>query len=171
MLRSCLLAGPLGSGKTSVAVAMGEALDVAGVPYAVVDLDWLCWAGPGLGGATLDGLLAANLLDLARRYESAGITSLVLTRAVTTRAQVAVVRAAVGGALVAFRLSVPEEVAAERLAARGDRADLAEAAQIRAATAALHLPAVRNHGRAAQETAAEVLARLRWLPARPGGAA
>jgi hypothetical protein len=171
VLRACLLAGPLGSGKTAVAVAMGDALEEAGVPYALVDLDWLCWTGPGRTEDDLLALLAGNLRDVARRYQQAGATTLVLTRAVTSEEQVVAIRAAVGGALVAFRLSVPDDVAAARLTARDDAADLAESDRIRAATAALHLPAVRNHGRSAAETAADLLTRLRWLPpARHRGA-
>ena len=56
MTRAVLLTGPLGSGKTSVALEVGELLGSAGVPHAVIDLDWLCWAGPGLTGAALDAV-------------------------------------------------------------------------------------------------------------------
>lgn len=171
MTRAVLLTGPLGSGKTAVAVQIGELLDSAGVPHAVVDLDWLCWAGPGLTGAALDAVLVDNLAAVRARYVAAGITTFVLARTVTSLAQVEAIRAAAGGALVALRLSVPDDERRARLAARGSAAgaaDLAEDAALAAADVRLPLPALRNHARTPQETAAEVIDRLGW-PGLPAG--
>jgi len=170
MTRAVLLTGPLGSGKTSVALEVGELLGSAGVPHAVIDLDWLCWAGPGLTGAALDAVLVDNLAAVRARYEAAGITTLVLARTVSSLAQVEAIRSAAGGALVALRLSVPHHERRARLAARdgaGAAADLLEDADLADADARLPLPALRNHARPSRETAAEVIARLGWLgPAR-----
>lgn len=166
MTRAVLLTGPLGSGKTAVAVETGELLGAAGVPHAVVDLDWLCWAGPALTGAALDAVLCDNLAAVRARYEAAGLTTFVLARSVTSLAQVAAIRAAAGGALVALRLSVPDDERRARLAARvgtAAAADLDQDAVLSAADVRLPLPALRNHGRSARQTAAEVIVRLGWL--------
>ena len=162
--RAVLLTGPLGSGKTSVAITMGRLLDAAGVPNAVVDLDWLCWVGPDLPTERLRRVMCDNLAAVRTRYLHDGVETLVLARSVTGLEEVEAVRAAAGGFLVAFRLSVPPDVAASRLAARDDGDDdLSQADALAAADARLPLPAVRNHGRTMRETAAEILDRLGWL--------
>lgn len=44
--RALLITGTVGAGKTSVAEAAGDLLVSSGVPNAVIDMDWLCQAGP-----------------------------------------------------------------------------------------------------------------------------
>ena len=67
---------------------------------------------------------------------------------------------------MAFRLSVPSELRAERLRERANSGDLEEAAAIDLAHESgqiRHVPAVKNHGRSAEVTAHEILTRLGWL--------
>lgn len=164
--RAVLITGPLGCGKTSVSVSAGELLDAAAIPNAVIDLDWLCWAGPALPHHELIAVMCDNLTSLRRRYSHAGIHTLALCRAVTSHAEIDSIRAAVGGHLVAFRLSVPADLRADRLRARANSKDLAESAAIDLAHESeqiRHIPAVKNHGRSAELTAHEVLTRLGWL--------
>jgi len=166
--RAVLITGPLASGKTTVSICAGDVLDSANVANAVIDLDWLCWAGPSLSRGHLSDLMCANLAAVRQRYSQAGIHTLVLCRAVMSHSEINDIRTAVGGHLVAFRLSVPVDVLTERLHARGNRADLVEAAAIDAAQASQqvrHIPAVKNHGRDAEHTAIEVLTRIGWLSA------
>ena len=40
------LDGDDGTGKTAVAIELGDRLELAGEPYALVDLDWLGWVSP-----------------------------------------------------------------------------------------------------------------------------
>lgn len=163
-MRAILIAGPLGSGKTTVATVVGDILDELGESNAVIDLDWLCWAGPHLSGEQLTDIMCDNLASLRTRYFAAGVASLVLCRAVSSVDEVAAIRHAAGGALVAVRLSVPQSEQTRRLQERGNEHDILEAAQSRDRQARLHLPAVRNHGRTARETAEELLRRVSWLP-------
>ena len=160
-----LLAGPLGSGKTSVAIAIGQLLDEARAPHALIDLDWLCWAGPDLTADQLSSMMVDNLAALASRAALDGITTLVLARAVRSLDEVALVRTAVGRPLVALRLSVPPEVAAARLRLRRnpDDPDDPDSEAVAETQARLHLPAVSNHGRPPIDTAREVLHRVGWL--------
>ena len=157
-----LLAGPLGSGKTSVAIAIGQLLDEARAPHALIDLDWLCWAGPELTADQLTSMMVDNLAAVASRATLDGITTLVLARAVRSLDEVALLRAAVGGPLVALRLSVPPEVVAARLRLRQDPDD-PDSEAVAETQARLHLPAVSNHGRPPIDTAREVLHRVGWL--------
>ncbi len=161
--RAVLISGPLGSGKTSVAIATGELLDEASVASAVIDLDWLCWAGPSLSSDQLLVLMCDNLASLRERYSLIDIHTLVLCRAVTTRHEVEALRRAAGGALVAMRLSVPADARTKRLRARANTGDLAEAQRVEEAQVGLHLPALRNHGRDARDTASDLLRRVGWL--------
>ena len=43
-MRALLVTGSVGAGKTAVLLALGELLAERDEPYALVDLDWLCWA-------------------------------------------------------------------------------------------------------------------------------
>ena len=46
--RAVLLTGLFGTGKSSVAIEMADVLEKRGVPYALIDLDYLCWGEPGM---------------------------------------------------------------------------------------------------------------------------
>ena len=164
--RAVLLAGPLGSGKTSVAIAIGQLLDEARAPHALIDLDWLCWAGPDLTADQLSSMMVDNLAALASRAALDGITTLVLARAVRSLDEVALVRTAVGRPLVALRLSVPPEVAAARLRLGARPVGRPRARGVLPRRPAGRLPRALPHGRAAARRGA--LARLaRQLRAGP----
>ena len=50
--QAALITGLFGTGKSSVAIEMADVLEQRGLPYAVIDLDWLCWGwggGPSVG--------------------------------------------------------------------------------------------------------------------------
>lgn len=51
--RALLINGTVGVGKTSVAEGVGGLLTDAGVPNAVIDLDWLRQSWPAAGGRPL----------------------------------------------------------------------------------------------------------------------
>lgn len=159
-----LLTGVLGAGKTTVAVAMGEALGAVGVPYAVLDLDWLCWVGPGITGPRLLALLVDNLARVATRLRAEGVERLVLSRSVADDHEVDRIRSAVGG-LVVVGVVASADVTDRRLALRPfGSADAAESAQ--RASAGAHPDAlVRNDGdRSPADVALDILRRIGWLP-------
>jgi len=163
--RALLLAGPRGSGTTSVAVAIGQLLDEARVPHAVIDLDGLCRPDPDLTPDQLTAMMLNTLATMTSRARLAsldGTATLVLARAVRSLDEVALLRAAVGGALVALRLSVPPAITAARLRLH-DTSDDTDSAVVTLAQGRLHLPAVSNHGRSPVDTAHEVLHRVGWI--------
>jgi thymidylate kinase len=114
-----VLTGPLGSGKTSVATEVAAVLEHRGVRNAVVDLDWLCWVGPGISGDRLGALLHDNLRAVVGRFRAEAIDRFVLAHAVQSATEVAGLRDAVHPAhLMVVRLEVSPEVAAERVRQR-----------------------------------------------------
>jgi len=69
-----LLTGVYGSGKSSVAKEIAYLLERRGEPYALLDLDYLSWAGTGSGDRAAEfGLLLQNLATMAANYRRAGI--------------------------------------------------------------------------------------------------
>ena len=161
-----LVTGPLGSGKTSVATEIAAVLEHQGVRNAVVDLDWLCWVGPGISGDRLDALLHDNLRAVVGRFRAEGIERFVLAHAVQSSAEVARLRDAVQPAhLTVVRLEVSPEVAAERVRQRAPADSLVTAHDLSeqealwdAATLLDADLVVRNdHDRPLSAVAAEVL--------------
>lgn len=170
--RAVLLTGTLGSGKTVLAVEIGEVLEERGVPYAVVDLDWLGWIYPGPDGDE-DApfrLIVANLTDAWPRFRAAGARRLVMARLVERREHVDALRRALPGLVLAVvRVDASPETAAARLRARDAGATLdhhlEESAAFRevVARAGVEDMVVSNDGRPIREVALEVLDRLGWL--------
>jgi hypothetical protein len=127
-LKTILLTGTVGVGKTSVLVEIGEVLELGAVPYAIVDLDWLAWLRPSDGsGASVRRVLVENLAFVAQTFRGAGVERLVLARAVRRIDEVDAIRGALGPtALVVVRLVATPAVIADRLGARDSGTQLAE---------------------------------------------
>jgi AAA domain len=124
-VRAILLTGGVGAGKTTVLQALGERLEERGEPYALVDLDWLCWARPRTG--TPHELLCVNLARVAAAYADHGVESLVLARHLVSAAELDAVRGALPGVPVtAVRLVADAATREARLRARDRGAELEE---------------------------------------------
>jgi thymidylate kinase len=63
-----LLTGVYGSGKSSVAEEIAYLLEQRGEPYAVLDLDYLSWAGTGDGNRAAVGLMLQKLTAVTANY-------------------------------------------------------------------------------------------------------
>ena len=68
-----MLTGVYGSGKSSVAEEVAYLLEQRGEPHALLDLDYLSWAGTGTGdhAAELE-LMLMNLAAVAANYRGPG---------------------------------------------------------------------------------------------------
>jgi adenylylsulfate kinase-like enzyme len=119
--QALLVTGTVGSGKTSVADAVGDLLADAHIPNAVIDLDWLrrSWPRPPDDPFNVNMILR-NLRPVARNYLDAGAVRLVLAGVVESLEERQLYHDAVGVDLVVCRLRVDLPTVRQRLAERHD---------------------------------------------------
>jgi hypothetical protein len=163
-----LLTGVYGSGKSSVAQEIAYLLEQRDSPFALLDLDYLSWAGTGAGDRASEfALLLQNLAAVAANYRQAGIGLFVLAYFVRSRSEVQRLREALGLPLRVVRLTAGLPVIEQRLAAdvtSGRRDDLrAAAASIAAAEGTGVEDVVISNDRAVGVVAREVMTFLGWL--------
>lgn len=168
--RAVVLTGSVGSGKTTVASAVGDLLKEQGVPHAVLDVDALCdvWPPPE-GDPFAEAVALRNVRAVGRDAADAGYRHLVLARVVERPEERERYEAALDGADVRLvRVTAPEAVRLARLEARtppGPSRDwhLARTVELEAALAAASLEdaVVVNDGDPA-DAAREVLRALAW---------
>jgi adenylylsulfate kinase len=167
-----VVTGPIGAGKTTITLAIGDALAAAGIPHALVDQDWLRASWPPPSGDRFNTRLGfRNLADVARNARAAGSGRFVIADVVETRDQRREYEAAIPGAIVTVvRLAVDPEENRARIARRAngdvdaweiERA--AELVEIMEANAVADL-VIDTCGRAPDAIARDILARLGWLP-------
>jgi hypothetical protein len=127
-----LLTGTVGTGKTSVAVEIGERLEAAGLPYSVIDLDWLCWISPApAGGRSVHDVLIETLAAVWPVHRSAGVQRLILARGMRDAAEIDSVRAVVPDVdLQVVQLVVDHDLVRRRLFERDTGAQLAQHLQL-----------------------------------------
>ncbi len=163
-----LLTGVYGSGKSSVAEEIAYLLERRGEPYALLDLDYLSWAGTGSGDHAAEfGLMLQNLAAVAANYRRAGIRLFVLAYFVRNPGEVAGVREALGLPLRVVRLEVSLPDIEQRLAGdvtSGRRDDLREAAASIAAAEGTDVEdVVIGNDRPVGVVARDVMTFLEWL--------
>jgi hypothetical protein len=163
-----LLTGVYGSGKSTVAVEIAYLLEQRAEPFALLDLDYLSWAGTGAEDRAAEfGLMLQNLSAVVANYRRAGIRLFVLAYFVRSLDEVRGVREAVGLPLRVVRLELPLPDIERRLAGdvtSGRRDDLREAAaSIAAAEGAGVEDVVIGNDRPIGVVAQDVLSFLGWL--------
>ena len=163
-----LLTGVYGSGKSSVAQEIAYLLEQQGEPFALLDLDYLSWAGPDTGDRTAEiELMGQNLAAVTTNYRRAGIKLFVLAYFVRTAEEIHAIKEALGLPLKVARLTVPLAVIEQRLASdvtSGRRDDLREAAASIATSEGAGLEDVTvSNDRPISVVAQEVMTFLGWL--------
>jgi hypothetical protein len=162
--RSLLVTGGLGTGKSTVAVEIGFVLEDAGLPNAVIDVDWLGWTGPDVDDYT--ELLRDNLTAVTARMRRSGIRWFVLAWSISGPADLAWIADAVPDHdLTTVALDVDRETAVRRVSDRGAGAttehDLAQIEE-RAGGADFVRRRVDNGDRPVRATALDVLQAAGW---------
>ena len=163
-----MLTGVYGSGKSSVAAEIAYLLEKRGKPFALLDLDYLSWAGDGSSERASEfGLMLENLAAVAVNYRRAGIRFFVLAYFVRSRAEVREVQAALGSPLPVVRLTVPLPGIEQRLArdvTSGRRDDLRAAAASIATAEGVGVEDVAiSNDRPIALVARDVMTFLRWV--------
>jgi hypothetical protein len=163
-----LLTGVYGSGKSSVAVEIAYVLEQQGKPFALLDLDYLSWAGDGNGDRASEfGLMLENLAAVTLNYRRAGIRFFVLAYFVRSHAEAQRVQAALGSPLRVVRLTVPLPSIEQRLAhdvTSGRRDDLRAAATSIATAEGVGIEDVAiSNDRPIALVAQQVMTFLQWV--------
>jgi hypothetical protein len=96
---------------------IGEVLGEANARAAIVDLDWLCWITRPPIGTDYDALARDNLRSILPNLRTAGVTHLVLARAVPAQSSIDAWRAALPG-LVVLRVTASARAIESRLKLR-----------------------------------------------------
>ena len=168
MAEGVLITGVYGSGKSSVAAEIAYLLQERRQAYALLDLDFLGWAGVGSDDhAAGFGLMLRNLAAVASNYRDAGISTFVLAWFVRDHGALRGVRDAAGVPLRVVRLSVPLSDIERRLSVnvtteRQDDLRVA-AASIAAGEGAGVEDVVVDNDRPVPVVAQEVMTWLGWL--------
>ena len=167
-----LITGVYGSGKSAVAQEMAYLLEKQGVPYALLDLDFLGWADTGDGGRPVwFGLMLRNLAALVGNYMDVGVRFFVLAGAIRDLAELEALKAELSMPLRVVRLTVPLREIEDRLRpdpTAGRRDDLRVAASWVAASVGVGVEdrAVSND-RPIREVATDLLEWLGWPATLP----
>ncbi|MFE6684650.1 hypothetical protein [Streptomyces sp. NPDC057729] len=167
-----LINGTVGVGKTSVAEGVGGLLADAGIPHAVIDLDWLRQSWPTPSGDRFNfGIMLRNLSSIAGNYLAAGAVRLVLAGVIEDPEDRKLCGDAMGIGLSVCRLHAELPVIHERLVRRHEnepatlRWHLARAGELAGILeqAAVDDFTVDATTRPAAEVAAEVTRKAGWL--------
>jgi adenylylsulfate kinase len=165
-----LLNGTVGSGKTTVAMEINDALAELEIPNAAVDLDALTMQWPPSSRWNAD-LMFENLAALWPVYVAHGVTHLVLAHVIEDRDDLDRYCAAIPGADISHcRLTAPDDTYKRRIANRmpeGPSRDwhLHRTAELHEILerAAIEDFTVENGDRPVREVALEVLERAGWV--------
>jgi len=164
-----LITGSMGSGKSTVLAEASDILTVEGIPHALIDLDELSTVHLPSHPAA-DSVMYRNLRCVWRNYASYGANRLLLARAIETRADLELCRAAVSARkLVVCRLKAPVEIMRERVRSREigllQQRFVARVAELDAALdrASLEDFSLTNENRPVTEVAREMLTRSGWI--------
>lgn len=139
-----------------------------GLDVAAIDVDWLGWASSST--STVDELIGVNLHAVAANYAAAGISRLVLSRAVVSPTALQTISDALAGwELVVVRLTARRSTQERRLSARDSGDELSthlgkiDDMNRRVEIATPHAPVVENDDRAVREVALEVMRVAGWV--------
>lgn len=162
-----LITGVYGSGKSSVAAEIAYLLEQQERRFALLDLDYLSWAGPDTGDRAAEiELLSQNLAALVPNYRRLGVTLFILAYFVRNAAEVQAIRTALDLPLRVVRLVVPLAIIAERLGSDvtgGRRDDLRQAAEQVATAEGVRLEDVTiANDRPVDVVAQEIMTFLGW---------
>ncbi|MFJ8161221.1 hypothetical protein ACIRBY_09830 [Streptomyces sp. NPDC096136] len=170
--RALLINGTVGVGKTTVAESVGGLLTDAGLPHAVIDLDWLCQSWPATSDDPFNfRMMLRNLRSVSGNYLAAGAVRLVVAGVIEDLEGRALCGEAIGAELSVCGLQADLPAVHQRLMRRHAnepealRWHLARAGELAGILerAAVDDFTIDVTTRSADEAAADVIAKLGWL--------
>ncbi|HYX52301.1 MAG TPA: hypothetical protein VE783_02550 [Candidatus Limnocylindrales bacterium] len=164
-----IITGSMGSGKSSVLAEASDILTLRKAPHAAIDLDALS-LGHFRRSDDSDQLMYANLQSVWQNFAAAGITRLLLARALETCEELELTRSAVSAKHVTIcRLTAEIATMEQRVRQRESgilQQQFVERVSVLNALidrAALEDFCVANQDRPIHEVATEMLSRAGWL--------
>jgi len=162
-----LISGVFGSGKSSVAVEIADVLEKRGVPYAVLDLDFLAWFHTGSGGETAEHRMRlTNLVPIVGNYIAAGVRFFILAGSIRSVSELGGLKAHLPMPLRVVRLTVPLHEIEKRLSSdvtTGRQDDLRQAAaQVASSQGAGIEDLTVSNDRPIRQVAGDILRWLAW---------
>ena len=168
-ITALLITGSMGSGKTTVLSEASDLLTARNIPHASIDVDAL---GTAHLPPTLQNnhLMYRNLQSVWENYAHAGVTRLLLARAIEDRAELEQCRNAVSGAkIVICRLTASLKTMQHRVQTREigtlQNNYIVRVAELNSILDRAHLEhfSLSNENRSVTEVAQEMLVRAAWL--------
>ncbi len=167
-ITALLITGSMGSGKTTILSEASDLLIARNIPHASIDVDALGTAH--LPPTLQTQLMYRNLQSVWQNYAHAGLTRLLLARAIGDRAELEQCRNAVSGAkIVICRLTASLKTMQHRVQTREigtlQNTLMARAAELNSILDRAHLEyfSLSNENRSVTEVAHEMLVRAAWL--------
>lgn len=163
-----LITGVCGSGKSSVAVEIADIIEGPGLPYGLLDIDFLGWYGtPTSNSHTDSSVRLRNLSAVVTNYADVGVRYFLLAGLVSSRSDLDAIRELLPVPMRVVPLTLPLDEITRRLSSdptSGRRDDLAEAARQLANDegAGLEELTVAND-RPIREVATEIVEWLGWI--------
>ena len=168
-INALLITGSMGSGKTTILSEASDILTARNIPHASIDVD-------ALGTAHLqptvqnNQLMYQNLHSVWENYAHAGLTRLLLARAIEDRAELEQCRTALSGAKITIcRITASLKTMQHRVQTREigtlQNTFIAKVAELNSVLDRAHLEdfSISNENRSVTEVANEMLARAAWL--------
>lgn len=113
--QAVLVIGVYGAGKSTVVADIGDLLEKRGVPYGVLDVDWLAWFDAGGDEAAYRRVVMANVASVCKAYLAEGVHRLALAWSVRDHDQLDAIRLAVAAPMRVVRLDVDAALVERRL--------------------------------------------------------
>jgi hypothetical protein len=163
-----LVTGVFGVGKTSVVEEVAETLETAGIRYAALDLDWLCWGWPGTDTPEAGyQLMLENLASVVDNYRRRDVVRFLMAGTIETDAQLSLLSDTIAMPVRVVRLTLSIDQIRHRLAEAptvGRADDFRRAEQMVASrTGESFGDLAVNNDRPLREVADEILDWLGWL--------
>jgi chloramphenicol 3-O-phosphotransferase len=162
-----LITGVYGSGKSSVAMEIADIIEGPGLPYGLIDLDFLGWYGTPTSNSHVDWTVKLrNVRAVVTNFADVGVSYFILAGLVSSQSDLKATREILPVPMRVVRLTLSLEEITRRLSSdptSGRRNDLAEAARqlARDEGAGLEDLAVASD-RPLREVAAEIVDWLGW---------